>query len=305
VKGWRENLIEVINLGGRVLRSEYRIAFLAAILFSMILAGLSCAQPEVSLDSKYIYHMNQNIKGNGFFNSYQNDDVKNLSLINTAHGSGSLSHESKLDSRNGAKLDTKSDEYTATSDRGTALIESTDFSYSPISMPLGKYSLPVVFQSKGAEETCLDNYISGVSMNARFDNLDTLSKNLSAELYWKFTSSSDNFASSLESQTKTNLNFEASFSGSGHVGAMDTSRGEKNANMRIDEDYIGTYYITKNMSHEAKYKLTQEVDDWLPCCSGGFADMNVLDKKPFKSASGIFDCTCFKAAAEAQFPRVY
>ncbi len=84
-----------------------------------------------------------------------------------------------------------SDEYTTTSDRGTTLIESTDFSYSPRSMQLGKYSLPVAFQSKGAEETCLKNYISGVSMDARFNYLDTLSKNLSAELYWKFTNSTD------------------------------------------------------------------------------------------------------------------
>jgi len=161
-------------LGGRVLKSKYRIAFLAAILFSMILAGLSCGQPEVKLDSGIIYHMDQNVNGNGFFSAYQNTGVTNLSLSNTAHGSGSLSHESKLDSRNGAKFDTKQDDYTTTSDRGTTLIESTDFSYSPRSMQLGKYSLPVVFQSKGAEETCLKNYISGISMDARFDYLDTL-----------------------------------------------------------------------------------------------------------------------------------
>ncbi len=287
------------------MRSKYRIAFLAAILFSGILAGLSCAQPEVSLDAKYIYHMDQNVKGKGFFNAYQNADVKNLSLSNTAHGSGSLNHESKLDSRNGAKFNDKSNDYTTTSDRGTTFAESTDFSYSPGSMQLGKYSLPIAFQSKGAEETCLKNYVSGVSMDARFNYLDTLSKNLSSELYWKFVNTTDEMVSSLESQTKTDLNLEAAFSGSGHVGVMDASRGEKNADILIDEDYRGTYYITKNMSHEVKYKLTREMDDWLPCCSGGFADMNVLDKKPFKSAAGIFDCTCFKAATEAQFQRVY
>jgi hypothetical protein len=217
--------------------------------------------------------MDQNVKGNGFFSAYQNTDVTNLSLSNTAHGSGSLSHESKLDSRNGAKFDSNSDQYTTTSDSGTTLVESTDFSYSPRSMQLGNYSLPIFFQSKGAEETFVNS----------IDEMDT----------------------SLESQAKTDLNLEASFSGSGHVGAMDTSRGEKNADILIDEDYRGTYYITKNMSHEVKYKLTREMDDWLPCCSGGFADMNVLDKKPFKSAAGIFDCTCFKAATEAQFQRVY
>ncbi len=273
------------------MRSNYRIAFLAAILFSMILAGLSCAQPAIKLDTGTIYHMDQNVKGNGFFSAYQNTAVTNLSLSNTAHGSGSLNHESKLDSRNGAKFDSNSDEYATTSDRGTTFVESTDYSYSPRSMQMGKYSLPIAFQSKGAEDTCLKNYISGVSMDARFNYLDTLSKNLSSELYWKFVNSLGEMDTSLEGQAKTDLNLEASFSGSGHVGVIDASRGEKNANILIDEDYRGTYYITKNMSHEIKYKLTAEMDDWLPCCSGGFADMNVLDKKPFKSAAGIFDCT--------------
>ena len=37
----------------------------------------------------------------------------------------------------------------------------------------------------------------------------------------------------------------------------------------------------------------------------GFADMQLLDKKAFKSATGVFDCTCFKAPTVAQFPRVY
>ena len=103
------------------MRSKYRIAFLAAILFSMILAGLSCAQPAVKLDYGYVYHMDQNVKGNGFFSSHQNTDVTNLSLSNTAHGSGSLNHESKLDSRNGVKFNTNQDDYTTTSDRGTTL----------------------------------------------------------------------------------------------------------------------------------------------------------------------------------------
>jgi hypothetical protein len=271
----------------------------------VILAGVACGQPEVSLESKFVYHMDQNVNGNGFFNSHQNTDVTNLSLSNTAHGSGSYNHELKLDSRNGVKFDGNKDEYTTSSDRGTVMAESTDYSYSPSSLGLGKYSLPVAFRSIGAEETCLKNFVSGVSMNARFNYADTISKNLSAELYWKYTNATDEFETSTVSQTKTNLNLEASFSGSGHIGVLDAGQGGKNADILIDEDYRGTYYLIKNMSHEIKYKLTRQRDDWLPCCSGGFAGMNALDKKPFKSATGIFDCTCFKAATEAEFPRVY
>jgi hypothetical protein len=271
----------------------------------MIFAWSVCGQTEDSIESNYIYNMDQNVKGDGFFNAYLSTEVNNLSLSNTAHGSGSYDYESKLDSRNGVNFDTKKNEYSIVSDRGTAFIESTDFSYSPSRMQLGKYSLPIAFRSKGAEETCLKNYISGISMNARFNYVDTLSKNLSSGLYWKYINVTDGFESTLESQTRTDLNLEASFSGSGHVGVLDMSRDRRNVDILIDEDYKGTYYLTKNMSHEAKYRLTRQTEDWLPCCSGGFVDMNVLDKKTFKSATGVFDCTCFKAADEAQFPRVY
>jgi len=44
---------------------------------------------------------------------------------------------------------------------------------------------------------------------------------------------------------------------------------------------------------------------WIETSFRGFADMQPLDKKAFKSATGVFDCTCFKAPTVAQFPRVY
>ena len=37
----------------------------------------------------------------------------------------------------------------------------------------------------------------------------------------------------------------------------------------------------------------------------GYDYMQLVDKTAFKSATGVFDCTCFKAPTVAQFPRVY
>ena len=37
----------------------------------------------------------------------------------------------------------------------------------------------------------------------------------------------------------------------------------------------------------------------------GFAYMQPLDINALKSATGVIDCTCFKAPTVAQFPRVY
>ena len=299
------------------MRKGYKFGFLISIFFSVIFAGSTCvlAAEEVYADSStlsgHIYQIDQNVKGNGFFNTYQTSNDTRLIWSNKAHGSGSYDYESKIDSRVKAKFDSNTNDYKATADQGMTFIESADFSYAPASMQMGKYSFPIAFQSKGAETTSIKNYISNVSMEARFNYLDTLSKNLSSELYWNagYNTSGD-YENILGGDARTKLSFEAAFSGSGHVGALDMNRGdmgrgEDDPNILIDEDYRGTYYITKNMSHETKYNLKQTFDEWLPCCSGGFSDMNYLDKKPFKSATGIFDCTCFKVPDVAQFPRVY
>jgi len=299
------------------LRKGYKFGFLVAILFSVIFAGSTCvlAYDEVytntSTLSGCLYHIDQNVKGNGFFNSYQTSNDTSLIWSNKAHGSGSYDYESKIDSRLKAKFDTNTDDYKATADQGMTFIESADFSYAPTSMQMGKYSFPIAFQSKGAERTSIKNYMSSVSMNAMFNYADILSKNLSSELYWKGSSSTsdeDYLPIVRTGSARTKLNFEAAFSGSGHVGALDMSRGEDDPNILIDEDYRGTYYITKNMSHETKYNLKQQIEEWLPCCSGGYLSMPETYRKGSKGfgsdVAGIFDCTCFKAPALAEFPRL-
>ena len=75
--------------------------------------------------------------------------------------------------------------------------------------------------------------------------------------------------------------------------------------IEVDEEYVGTYHIEKKMNLSTYAPDPEEKEDyWLPCCSGGFGDMNFLDARVFKSAKGIFDCTCFKVPDKAQFPMV-
>jgi hypothetical protein len=70
-----------------------------------------------------------------------------------------------------------------------------------------------------------------------------------------------------------------------------------------DERFVGIYDITKNIRMKSRFDKIRKEDDWLPCCSGGFFGMNPVDQKAFKSAKGVFDCTCNTVPAEAQFPR--
>ena len=74
--------------------------------------------------------------------------------------------------------------------------------------------------------------------------------------------------------------------------------------LEVDQDYVGTFHIVKNLNLYTLEEGEEEEDDWLPCCAGGYASMTAADQKYVKSAKGIFDCTCYKVPGRAQYPRL-
>ncbi len=264
-----------------------------AFIISVALVGV--AWGAYTEDLGYIYSMDQKVEGNGFFSSYKNITAGNLVLGSKGHGSGSYSYEAKLRSELDFKFDSESQDYYGTSDRRIVLDESVDYAYGLSRLQLGKSFKSGAFSSLGKEVMWIKNYGAGVSMNAHFDSLDTLSKDISANLYWKDISGDDYpYGRSEETSSRTSLNADAAFTGRGHFGLLAVNGNVHDVQKMIDEDYIGTFSIVKKMSHEFNYKLKAEPEDWLPCCFGGWGDMNYRDQKGFgKSAKGVFDCTCF------------
>jgi len=61
--------------------------------------------------------------------------------------------------------------------------------------------------------------------------------------------------------------------------------------------------FVKNIRMKSRFDSIKKVDEWLPCCSGGFFSMNPVDQKTLKSAKGVFDCSCFVVPTKAQFQR--
>jgi hypothetical protein len=208
--------------------------------------------------------------------------------------------------------------------------ETNSMVYAPmrIAVGTGYYAAnPVDYSSLLKEKTWVKNYRAGTSMHSEVEYAHALDKdlNLVAKEKFNFTYDPETIGVAV---TQMNINEDVT-DGKAHIGvlqAQDNFAGLntigdegsiggqnipnlksalKNPAIEIDEDYWGTYHIEKNMTLEVPYHLIQKSDDWLPCCSGGFADMNPKDAGAFKSAKGIFDCTCFKAATQAQFPRVY
>jgi hypothetical protein len=292
--------LELIVNEGSTVKDIHKLVFLAILSFYLIFAG--SAFGESGNEIGFIYHQGQSVNGNGFFSTYRDTNVVNLNISNSAHGSGSYSYESNIDAQSEAKYQKGGDfedriivyDESWNSWSMIKINESTDFSYTPIDMKLGKYSYPITFKSNGMDGACFKNHDSGVSINARFDHAEMLHKNLTSELFWSWKQTDDDYRLEVivDNQSKTKLKLKADFSGNGHFGVLNMNRSQQRPDILIDEDYRGTYSITKSISHMLVYNRKQQFEEWLPCCTGGFSDMSDLDQRQFKSAEGIFDCTC-------------
>ena len=79
-------------------------------------------------------------------------------------------------------------------------------------------------------------------------------------------------------------------SGKVHIGVLSGSDGHawKNPAIEIEEEYIGTYHITKNFSINNSYSRKSFKDGWLNCCAGSY---DIYPPKPVLiSADDVFNC---------------
>ncbi|MDM7939268.1 MAG: hypothetical protein QUS07_02875 [Methanothrix sp.] len=60
----------------------------------------------------------------------------------------------------------------------------------------------------------------------------------------------------------------------------------KNPSLEIDEEYVGTYHIYKNMTLSSHYTLDAKIFD---CCAKGYFGLNGLYRLPHVSADNIFN----------------
>jgi hypothetical protein len=277
-------------------------------------------------ESNRTFDFEQSVQGNGYFVTYLYAKAGAVEVKNYAHGSGSLNSEATLTYQN---LDRKTHNvYSDYNDFAQDCIqfkEDVAMVYAPMKIAVGNgyYAAnPLDYSSLLKEKTWVKNYLAGTSMHHEVEYAHALDKELEIVAKDKTNMTWD---PELESVGYTQMKINEDVTdGKAHIGVLQANENYanlmvgdldnaflgrksawKNPSIEIDEDYWGTYHIEKNMTLEVPYHLIQKRDDWLPCCFGGFTDMNLIDKKAFKSATGVFDCTCFKVPTVAQFPRTY
>ncbi len=289
--------------------------------------------PTILEEKSLKFNLEQNVSGTGFFAAYkyaQMPDVtgtegqlfNGVEAKNKAHGSGKIDTDANMYAEssytnktwiNGAydeNGEVIQDEEDATS--VVQMKEDSKMVYSPLVMGIGSryYDLhPIAFNTLLKEDDWIKNRNGLNSLHHSVSQAHGLNKVLDAQ----------------SDETNNTMNIEEDLAnGRVHFGALqlegipvdEPEEGSEEVQVlgpamkawqkpliEMDEDYVGSFHIKKNMNLYTYYPDDIEKEDsWLPCCSGGFSDMNYADAKDFESARGIFDCTCVKVPGKAQFP---
>jgi hypothetical protein len=75
-----------------------------------------------------------------------------------------------------------------------------------------------------------------------------------------------------------------------------------------EERYYGAFNLARKIEMRSIFEKSNDTDDevdtwlptWLPCCIGGWNDMEQLDRSDFGTdAERIFNCTCFQDTSKA------
>lgn len=287
--------------------------------------------PNGYQESNRTFNFEQSVQGNGYFVTYLYAKAGHVAMKNYAHGSGSLNSEATLTYQN---LDQSTHNvYSDYNDFAQDCIqfkEDVSMVYAPmrIAVGTGYYAAnPLDYSSLLKEKTWVKNYLAGTSMHHEVEYAHALDKELELVGKDKINMTWD---PELHSVGYTQMRIvEDVTDGKAHIGVLQANENFlggwaetnpdgyidlvakksawKNPSIEIDEDYWGTYHIEKNMTLEVPYRLSMKGEDWLPCCFGGYLTIpaTYMGDSKLKGAKGVFDCTCFKAPTQAQFPRVY
>ena len=174
-----------------------------------------------------------------------------------------------------------------------------------ISVGTGYYSShPVVYNSAISSQTQLENIGAATSMHHTVESAKGIS---GSSEYMVRESENIRGDSEYSSATSTQMRIDENVvEGKVHIGALQggdasgwgagrdergpTTSAWKNPAIEIDEEYIGTYHISKNITFSKSDRKLVSTDSWLNCCSGNYFD--IFPPNPVSiSADDVFSYT--------------
>jgi hypothetical protein len=302
---------------------------LSALLLMLMVSGQSLAstndynpQYDGRTAIKYTYEYDDDVEGDGYMMVRADVNTNNLSLLEYMHGSGSIDYAHLLNSEQ-KTTHTSSYYYTITKDGGflkkskgaNSVINFTiqkDLVQSPYIFAFGTgwyAARPITYDSLLKEKTVAKSYQEGIMMQHQLEYARGYVGDIAVDLNCTGPIYKVNGKGSASMKIEDYVT-----QGTVHVGMLftDTLKGSKSfrtQNWRapiidIDADYVGDFQIKKNLKIDVVKDWGSDKSDWLPCCFGGYDDMDEVMTLPIAEA-GVFDCTCSKVPTVAQFPRIY
>jgi hypothetical protein len=167
-----------------------------------------------------------------------------------------------------------------------------------ITIGMGYYAAhPINYSSQFGQKTWLINRATGTSMNNEVNSAHDLNQTLamSAQDTHQQDESGIRGSSGLQMKVTEDVQ-EGKVSigvlqgGTPGMGMTPSATALRNPSMDIEEDYIGSFHIEKNMSIQVPFGQIWQNYSWLPCCNGGYFDVPEFNRKNL-DAGRIFDST--------------
>ncbi len=321
-----------MNKGGIYIRHILAIG-LGLILF-LIFMGLSWAgQWDYNPDQEAVKYKNDvtsDVTGEGYFKEYKKVNTNNLSMLEYAHGSGTLDfadilyNEQKNTHTNTYiyYIDYDTGQWTRRYPGSSSAITYTR-QYDNIQSPTrfaygtGWYAAnPIGYNSLLKDKNVAKSYQEGASMHRQIEYTHALKGDLAVDINCSAPTATASGKGSLSMKIDDDVT-----QGSMHIGELlnnpkvfsfkpnenETILGHKAALkdplIEIDNDYTGNFQVQQTMKLDISKSPKYWMEDWLPCCSGGFFDIpsHNFDKER-GSQKGIFDCTCRNTSLSTMKP---
>ncbi len=292
------------------------LQFGSAILILLIIIGPGLAgewdfNPDYADRNafKYKYINEEDIEGNGYMMVRDEVNTNNLSLLEYMHGSGSIDYAYIMNSTQ-KTIHGENDYYIMNENGGYVQMPSgadssinftiqKDIVQSPTGFAFanGWYAeRPIAYDSFLKEKTVAKSYQEAIVMHHQLEYARAYKGDIAVDLNCTGPTYDANGVGRVSMKLE-----DVVTQGTVHIGQIlsDTVKGSNSFKTQgwrkpiidMDNDYVGDFHIKKNMAIEVEKSKPYEYEDWLPCCFGGYFDMNEEMRKPILE-DGIFDCTC-------------
>jgi len=294
------------------------------ILFLMIMNSSWAASWDMNPDQIAVKHRNDvtsDVTGQGYVMEYAKVNTNNLSMLEYAHGSGTMDYADILydeqkttaSSNNLYWINSGGDFVSVYVGPNSAITYTKQ--YDNVQGPTffaygtGWYSShPVAYNSLLKDKNEAKSYQEAVAMQRQVEYARAVKGDIAVDMNCTSPTATVSGKGSVSMKTDDDVTqgtlrvselvtrtlSSSAISNTGKINYRSKDlQGWHNPIIEIESNYIGDFQVQKTMKIDMTKSAPSWGEDWLPCCSGGFFDLpsRFFDKQ-YAGQKGIFDCTC-------------